>query len=142
MLGGQDAEALAVSLLHADLLYVGLNCATGPQEMAEHVRVLSEGWPGLISVLPNAGLPSVVDGKMHYDLTPEQLADYQRRFVSEFGVRIVGWPKRSMSVTGCSSFALRSKVHDARVDSELMRIIIYDLDGAIPDLCWSCRHLK
>ena len=43
-----------------------------------------------IACLPNAGLPSVVDGKMHYDLTPEQLADYQHRFVTEFGVRVVG----------------------------------------------------
>ena len=43
-----------------------------------------------ISCLPNAGLPSVVDGKMHYDLTPEQLAEYQARFVTEFGVQVVG----------------------------------------------------
>ena len=43
-----------------------------------------------ISCLPNAGLPSVVDGKMHYDLTPEQLAEYHARFITELGVQVVG----------------------------------------------------
>ncbi|HWJ63585.1 MAG TPA: vitamin B12 dependent-methionine synthase activation domain-containing protein, partial [Acidimicrobiales bacterium] len=43
-----------------------------------------------ISVLPNAGLPSVVDGKMHYDLTPEQMEQHQRRFVTELGVQVIG----------------------------------------------------
>ena len=55
---------------------VGLNCATGPSEMTEHLRHLSQHSRMPISCLPNAGLPSVVDGKMHYDLTPEQLADF------------------------------------------------------------------
>ena len=68
----------------------GINCATGPAEMQEHLRYLSRHSPLPISVLPNAGLPSVVDGRMHYDLTPEQLADFHRRHVAELGVRIVG----------------------------------------------------
>ena len=68
----------------------GLNCATGPVEMSEHLRHLSQYCPVPISCLPNAGLPSVVDGKTHYDLTPDQLADHHARFVSEFGVSIVG----------------------------------------------------
>ena len=55
---------------------LGINCATGPAEMQEHLRYLSASTRPLpISVLPNAGLPSVVDGRTHYDLTPEQLAD-------------------------------------------------------------------
>ena len=57
MLGGQDAEALAVSLLHADLLYVGLNCATGPELMTDHVRTLSEICRTRVACVPNAGLP-------------------------------------------------------------------------------------
>jgi 5-methyltetrahydrofolate--homocysteine methyltransferase len=68
----------------------GLNCATGPREMWEHLRHLSQHCRVPISVLPNAGLPSVVDGKMHYDLTPEELADFHARFVSELGVSVVG----------------------------------------------------
>ncbi len=57
MLAGQDAEALAVSLLHADLLYVGLNCATGPELMTDHVRTLSEICRTRVACVPNAGLP-------------------------------------------------------------------------------------
>ena len=55
---------------------IGINCATGPAEMGEHLRHLSQHARMPISCLPNAGLPSVVDGKMHYDLTPEQLAEH------------------------------------------------------------------
>ncbi|HSS77375.1 MAG TPA: vitamin B12 dependent-methionine synthase activation domain-containing protein, partial [Thermoanaerobaculia bacterium] len=58
MLGGQDAEALAVSLLHADLLYIGLNCATGPDLMTDHVRTLSEICRTRVACVPNAGLPN------------------------------------------------------------------------------------
>jgi 5-methyltetrahydrofolate--homocysteine methyltransferase len=68
----------------------GLNCATGPREMWEHLRHLSQHCPVPISVLPNAGLPSVVDGKMHYDLTPDELAEFHARFITELGVRVVG----------------------------------------------------
>ena len=66
------------------------NCATGPQEMAEHVRWLSENWPGLISVQPNAGLPELVDGKTRYPLQPSELVRWMERFVEEFGVNLIG----------------------------------------------------
>jgi len=69
---------------------IGLNCATGPAEMGEAVRYLSQHSRLPLSTQPNAGLPSVVDGKMHYDLTPEQLADHLERFITELGVSIVG----------------------------------------------------
>jgi 5-methyltetrahydrofolate--homocysteine methyltransferase len=58
--------------------------------MSEHLRHLSAHARTPISVLPNAGLPSVVDGAMHYDLTPAQLAEHHARFVSELGIGIVG----------------------------------------------------
>jgi 5-methyltetrahydrofolate--homocysteine methyltransferase len=90
MLPGTEigAALAAIDPLRADI--VGLNCATGPSEMSEHLRHLSQHSRMPISCLPNAGMPSVVGGKMHYDLTPEQLVDYQRRFVTEFGVSVVG----------------------------------------------------
>ena len=69
---------------------IGINCATGPVEMSEHVRHLYQHSRLPISVLPNAGLPSVVDGKMHYDLTVEEFVEHQRRFVSEYGVTVAG----------------------------------------------------
>jgi len=87
--GTEIAAALsALDAMHPDL--VGLNCATGPVEMGEAVRYLSQHARVPIAIQPNAGLPSVVDGKMHYDLTPEQLADHLERFITEFGVQVVG----------------------------------------------------
>ena len=90
MLPGTEigAALTAIEAMRPDA--VGLNCATGPVEMGEHLRYLSQNTTLPISCIPNAGLPSVVDGKMHYDLTPDGLAEHQHRFVSEFGVSIVG----------------------------------------------------
>ncbi|MCB0995690.1 MAG: methionine synthase [Acidimicrobiales bacterium] len=90
MLPGTEMSAAISALdpLRPDAL--GINCATGPAEMGEHLRVLSEQSRLPIACIPNAGLPSVVDGEMHYDLTPDQLADHLARFVTELGVTIVG----------------------------------------------------
>ncbi|HET9689562.1 MAG TPA: homocysteine S-methyltransferase family protein, partial [Acidimicrobiales bacterium] len=76
MLVGTEIGAALTTLDAVRPDVVGLNCATGPAEMSEHLRYLSAHSRVPISVLPNAGLPSVVDGQMHYDLTPEQLAEY------------------------------------------------------------------
>ncbi|HEY2997248.1 MAG TPA: methionine synthase, partial [Acidimicrobiales bacterium] len=89
LLGTEIGAALgALGALRPDVF--GLNCATGPSEMHEHLRQLSANAPMPISCLPNMGLPSVVDGRMHYDLTPEQLVEHQTRFVTELGVQVVG----------------------------------------------------
>jgi 5-methyltetrahydrofolate--homocysteine methyltransferase len=89
LMGTEIGAALTtIDALHPDV--IGLNCATGPVEMSEHLRYLSAHARMPISVLPNAGLPSVVDGRMHYDLTPAELATHQARFVREYGVNVVG----------------------------------------------------
>jgi len=89
LLGSEIGAALTtLEAMRPDV--IGLNCATGPAEMTEHLRYLSHHARTLLSCLPNAGLPSVVDGHEHYDLTPEVLADAHDRFVSEFGLNIVG----------------------------------------------------
>ncbi len=90
MLPGTEIAAALTVLEAVRPDVIGLNCATGPGEMHEHLRHLSQHCRVPISCLPNAGLPSVVDGKMHYDLTPDQLADYHARFVSELGVQVIG----------------------------------------------------
>lgn len=90
MLPGTELGAALVALEPFRLGAFGINCATGPKEMSEHLRYLSQHSPLPISCLPNAGLPSVVEGKMHYDLTPQELADFHYRFVNEFGVNIIG----------------------------------------------------
>jgi 5-methyltetrahydrofolate--homocysteine methyltransferase len=90
MLMGTEIGAALTTLdaLRPDV--IGLNCATGPAEMSEHLRYLSQRSRVPISVLPNAGLPSVVEGRMHYDLTPAQLAEHQARFITGYGVSVVG----------------------------------------------------
>ena len=90
MLVGSEIGAALVSLRAMKPDLFGLNCATGPREMTEHLRHLSQHSDMPISVLPNAGLPSVVHGRTHYDLTPAQLADHLERFVTDLGVRVVG----------------------------------------------------
>ena len=90
LLVGADVAAAAtvVQSLNVDML--GLNCATGPQEMADHVKWLGENWPKPISVQPNAGLPELVDGAPSYPLGASEMADWLRRFVNEDGVGLVG----------------------------------------------------
>ena len=89
LLGTEVAAALnAIEAMKPDV--IGINCATGPVEMYEAVRYLCENTSLPISIMPNAGLPSVVDGQMHYDLTPDELAVHLKHFVTEFGVDIVG----------------------------------------------------
>jgi 5-methyltetrahydrofolate--homocysteine methyltransferase len=90
MLAGTDIAAALAALdgLRPDV--VGLNCATGPAEMLEPVCHLSRHARMPISVIPNAGIPQVVDGEMHYGLTPDELADHHTAFITEFGVTVVG----------------------------------------------------
>ncbi|MBV8535608.1 MAG: homocysteine S-methyltransferase family protein, partial [Alphaproteobacteria bacterium] len=90
LLVGADIAAAATVIAALDVPVLGLNCATGPQEMAEHVKWLAENWPGLISVQPNAGLPELVDGKTHYPLTSGELAKWLERFILEDGINLIG----------------------------------------------------
>ena len=69
---------------------IGMNCATGPQEMGEHVRYLARNCSRKLSVMPNAGLPQLVDGKTHYPLSPAELARMAEANSSRGGVNIVG----------------------------------------------------
>ncbi len=110
LLVGPDIAAAATVINALDVPLMGLNCATGPQEMAEHVRYLSQNWPGLISVQPNAGLPELLDGKTHYPLSAADLASWLERFVLEDGVNLLG---------GCCG---TSTPHIAAVDAMLRRI--------------------
>ena len=69
---------------------LGLNCATGPIEMTPHIAFLSRHWDRHISVVPNAGLPVLVDGQASYPLGPRPFADAIGKFVGEHGVSLVG----------------------------------------------------
>ena len=90
MLGGQEVEALAASLLHRDrrdLLYVGLNCATGPDQMLDHLRALSEICRTRVACVPNAGLPDE-DGL--YTQTPDDFRAVFSRFLDHGWLNLVG----------------------------------------------------
>jgi 5-methyltetrahydrofolate--homocysteine methyltransferase len=89
LVGAEIGAAAAVAQALA-LDGIGINCATGPQEMAEHVRWLGRNWPGFVSVQPNAGLPELVDGRTHYPLSADQMAEWLKRFVVEDGVNMIG----------------------------------------------------
>lgn len=90
LLVGTDIAAAATVIQSLDVPLIGLNCATGPLEMSEHVKWLTQNWPGLVSVQPNAGLPELVDGKTHYPLRADDFAHWLERFVTEDGVNLVG----------------------------------------------------
>jgi 5-methyltetrahydrofolate--homocysteine methyltransferase len=109
LLVGPDIAAAAAVVNALDVPLMGINCATGPQEMAEHLRFLSGNWPGLVSVMPNAGLPELVDGNTHYPLGPNDLASWLERFVAEDGVNLIG---------GCCGTSVE---HIAALDAMLRR---------------------
>ena len=90
LLVGPDIAAATTIIQALDVPLIGLNCATGPQEMAEHVRYLATNFPDLISVQPNAGLPELVNGQTHYPLGAEEMASWMERFVVEDGVNLIG----------------------------------------------------
>ena len=90
MLVGTDIAAVVATLEPFPLFSLGLNCATGPQDMMSHVSYLSQHWPQRISVIPNQGLPEVVNGETCYPLSPDAYAEQMFRFVTEQGVSIVG----------------------------------------------------
>jgi 5-methyltetrahydrofolate--homocysteine methyltransferase len=90
LVGSEIGAALAVLEAYPQVQVIGLNCATGPMEMSEHVRYLGHHCTRFLSVVPNAGLPQIVDGKTHYALTPAELARWLREFVVVDGVNMVG----------------------------------------------------
>lgn len=90
LLGTEISAAINYLESFPEVVGIGINCATGPEEMQAHVRTLSHSTERFISVQPNAGLPVMEKGEGVYKLTPEELAEYHARFVAEFGVDIVG----------------------------------------------------
>jgi 5-methyltetrahydrofolate--homocysteine methyltransferase len=90
MLLGTEIGAALTALEPFDIDVIGLNCATGPAEMNDAVRYLALNSTKEVSVLPNAGLPQNEGGHAVYKLKPEELAQYHKHFVVDYGVRIVG----------------------------------------------------
>jgi len=98
MLVGTSIEAAVAVLSQYPILSLGLNCATGPTEMSDHVAYLGKHWGAqrsgpankFVSCMPNAGLPVLVEGRTEYPLGPQPFAEAMLKFVSGSGVNIVG----------------------------------------------------
>lgn len=90
MLVGTEIGAALTALEPLGIDMIGMNCATGPAEMGEHLRVLSQHATVPLSVMPNAGLPQLGPNGAEYPLLPEELAESLAEFVTRFGVRLVG----------------------------------------------------
>ena len=90
MLSGSTMESALAILEPFAIDILGLNCATGPDLMKEHVKHLSEHSPFVVSCVPNAGLPENIGGQAHYKLTPIELRMALMHFVEDLGVQIIG----------------------------------------------------
>jgi len=90
MLVGSDIASAFCSIEPYEIDVIGMNCATGPKEMSEHIRHLCQVSRFPVSCIPNAGIPENVGGKSHYHLTPEDFSKMLNHFVSDLGVSVVG----------------------------------------------------
>ncbi|NUN64501.1 methionine synthase [Pseudanabaena biceps] len=90
MLVGSDISAVVTILEPYQIDVLGLNCATGPDLMKEHMRYLSEHSPFVVSCVPNAGLPENVGGQAFYRLTPDDLRVHLQHFVEDLGIQVIG----------------------------------------------------
>ncbi|MCM3695600.1 methionine synthase [Microbacterium oleivorans] len=90
MLMGSEIGAALTALEPLGVDAIGLNCATGPTEMSEHLRHLSKHATVPVVCMPNAGLPVLTAAGAHYPLTPDELATAHEQFVREFGLGLVG----------------------------------------------------
>jgi 5-methyltetrahydrofolate--homocysteine methyltransferase len=90
MLMGSEIGAALTTLQALGVDAIGLNCATGPTEMSEHLRYLSRFSSLPIVVMPNAGLPELTSDGAYYPLTPSELATAQLQFVNDYGAGLVG----------------------------------------------------
>ena len=90
LLLGSEIGAALTALEPLGIDVIGLNCATGPTEMSEHLRTLSKSTSLAISCMPNAGLPVLTSNGAHYPLSPSELADAHETFTREYGLSLVG----------------------------------------------------
>jgi len=90
MLLGSEIGAALTALQPLGIDAIGLNCATGPAEMTEHLRHLSRHADVLLTCMPNAGLPELTPDGARYPLSPQELADAHESFVSDYGLNLIG----------------------------------------------------
>ena len=134
MLVGTDIAAVVSILEPFPIDILGLNCATGPEQMKEHIRYLSEHSPFTVSCIPNAGLPENVGGVAHYRLTPVELKMQLMHFVEDLGVQVIGGccgttPSHIGSLAELAAElkpAQRSSRHGAASDADVRPALNYE----------------
>ncbi|MBD0861567.1 methionine synthase [Gordonia sp. zg691] len=137
MLLGSEIGAALAALEPLGIDLIGLNCATGPAEMSEHLRYLSKHARIPVSVMPNAGLPVLGANGAEYPLTPEELAQAMAQFVGEFGLQFVGGccgttPEHIRQVAEAVAQvepAVRNPEHEAETSS-LYSAVPFDQDAS------------
>ena len=118
LLGSEIGAALnALEPMGIDL--IGLNCATGPAEMSEHLRYLSKNAKISISVMPNAGLPQLGPNGATYPLGPDELASALDGFVSDYGISLIGG---CCGTTPAHLAAVVNKVHNKPITKRATEI--------------------
>ncbi|MDX2117437.1 MAG: methionine synthase [Planctomycetota bacterium] len=138
MLLGSAIEAAAVALAGYPIISLGLNCATGPTEMTEHVHWLGKHWrrAGVgnrnLSVMPNAGLPVLHEGRTEYPLQPQPFVEAMQKFIEADGVNIVGGccgttPEHIKLLTQCV------EEHERRRHTSVPSTTAANIGGVVPD---------
>ncbi|MEN0136924.1 MAG: methionine synthase [Rhodococcus sp. (in: high G+C Gram-positive bacteria)] len=138
MLLGSEIGAALTALEPLGIDMIGLNCATGPAEMSEHLRHLSKYSSLPVSVMPNAGLPQLGPNGAEYPLTAEELAEALSGFVTEFGLGLVGGccgttPEHIRQVADAVRLvekAARNPVHESGTSS-LYTAVPFEQDASI-----------
>ncbi|KAM3099807.1 methionine synthase [Phormidesmis sp. 146-35] len=130
MLVGSDISAVLAILEPFPINILGLNCATGPDRMAEHIKYLSAQSPFVVSCIPNAGLPENVGGHAHYKLTPMELRMSLMHFVEDLGVQVIGGccGTRPDHIQQLAEFSttLKPKERPIRTDGQIISRPLYN----------------
>ncbi len=134
MLVGSDIQSVLTILEPFPIHILGLNCATGPAQMKDHIKYLTENSPFITSCIPNAGLPENIGGVAHYRLTPIELRIQLLHFIRDLGVRIIGGccgttpehiaelNKIAIEVNECSSKRTNSVLTKTKVEPSIASI--------------------
>ncbi len=129
MLVGSDIASALTILEPFNIDILGLNCATGPEQMKEHIKYLSENSPFAISCIPNAGLPENIGGVAHYRLKPIELKMQLMNFIYDFKIQLIG---------GCCGTTpehikyLSSIIDEINYNQRSNKIVNNNLSGYIP----------
>ncbi|WP_288250435.1 methionine synthase [uncultured Prochlorococcus sp.] len=128
MLVGSDIASALTILEPFNIDILGLNCATGPEQMKDHIKYLSENSPFAISCIPNAGLPENIGGVAHYRLKPIELKMQLMNFIYDFNVQLIG----GCCGTTPEHIKYLSSLIDEIINNERFKKINNNLSGFIP----------